>query len=619
MNVILIKFAFKLRKFSSQLIYLPKALKLVWTAAGYWTVIWAVLLILLGVFPAVQVYLFKTAIDSFVGVLGVGTHSTNLWASLRLIALLVSLLLLISVLSNLNNWVRTIQAELTEDYISSLIHEKAISLDLAFFESTDYYDLLHRAHLEARNRPIALLENLGEFIKSILTLLSMGIVLFSFGIWLPLGLLLSTLPPFYLVIKFNQIENQWRLQNTSAQRCADYYNTLLTSRDAAAELRLFELGIHFKSSYQAIRKRLHQERMQLMRQRTFAQLIASFLSLFMVGIALSWMVWQMAQGKLSLGDLALLFQALWISQGMLQTLLTNINKSYQNLLFIKDLFEFLSLQPQVSNPSIPITPISFLQKGITFEEVTFRYPDSQQLALDKFTLFIPAGQMVAIVGENGAGKSTLVKLLCRFYDPKFGRITLDGVDLRDFSLAELHRLITVLFQFPVHYHDTAANNIALSALASRPTRTEIEAAAQSAGADISIQRLPESYDTLLGKWFGGAELSGGEWQRVALARAFLRQAPIIILDEPTSAMDSWAEADWLARFRNLAQGRTAIIITHRFTTAMQADIIHVVANGQVVESGTHTELLTQDSLYAQSWQAQMRLSRDSDTVGEFLK
>ncbi|MEH2424169.1 MAG: ABC transporter ATP-binding protein [Nostoc sp.] len=606
MNVLLIKFASKLRKLLPQLAYIPQTLKLVWTAAGYWTVTWTVLLILLGVLPVAQVYLFKTAIDSFVAVLGAGIHSTNLWASLTIIALLVALLLLMGILGNLNNWVRTIQAELIEDYISSLIHEKAISLDLAFFESSNYYDRLHRAHLEARNHPISLLENLGEFIRSLLTLLSMGIILFSFGIWLPLGLLLSTLPPFYLVVKFNKIENQWRLQNTSAQRYADYYSTLLTSRDSAAEIRLFELGMHFKTSYEAIRKRLRQERMQLMRQRTFAQLIASLISLFMVGIALSWIVWQMAQGKLTLGDLALLFQALWISQGLLQTLITNINNSYQNLLFIKDLFEFLSLQPQVTNPDVSITPPSVLQKGISFEQVTFRYPESQQLALDQFTLFIPAGQIVAIVGENGGGKSTLVKLLCRFYDPEFGRITLDGIDLRDFSLAELHRLITVLFQFPIHYHDTAANNIALSALAFQPTSIEIETAAQGAGADIPIQRLPFGYDTLLGKWFGGAELSGGEWQRVALARAFLRQAPIIILDEPTSAMDSWAEADWLARFRNLAEQRTAIIITHRFTTAMQADIIHVVTNGQVIESGTHAELLAQGSFYAQSWQAQMR-------------
>ena len=209
------------------------------------------------------------------------------------------------------------------------------------------------------------------------------------------------------------------------------------------------------------------------------------------------------------------------------------------------------------------------------------------------------------MGVNGAGKSTLTKLLCRFYDPESGHITLDAIDLRDFAQADLRRLITILLQQPVQYHTTAAENIALGDLSAQPTQSDIEWAAQAAGAEAPIKRLPQEYDTILGKWFGGAELSGGEWQRVALARAFLRQAPIIILDEPTSAMDSWAEADWLARFRTLTAGRTAIIITHRFITAMQADVIHVMDSGHIVESGTHQELVARGGRYAESWRAQM--------------
>lgn len=207
--------------------------------------------------------------------------------------------------------------------------------------------------------------------------------------------------------------------------------------------------------------------------------------------------------------LALLFQSLLFSQRLLYVLLSNASNIYKNILFLHDLFEFLVLKPQVINSPLPIPALTALQKEIDFEQVTFRYPGSQRLALDQFTLKIPAGQIVAIVGENGAGKSTLLKLLCRFYDPESGCITLDGIDLRDLRLEGLHRLITVLFQYPVHYHDTAANNIALSSLESAPTIAEVKAAAQSAGADIPIKRLPEGYDTLLGKWFGGAELSGG--------------------------------------------------------------------------------------------------------------
>jgi ATP-binding cassette subfamily B protein len=220
--------------------------------------------------------------------------------------------------------------------------------------------------------------------------------------------------------------------------------------------------------------------------------------------------------------------------------------------------------------------------------------------------------VVAIVGPNGAGKTTLTKLLCRFYDPDAGSVELDGVDLREFSLSELRNMITVLFQFPMPYQLSAAQNIALGDINREPTTAALEAAARSAGAHDRIARLPQGYTNQLGRWFSdGAELSGGEWQRIATARAFFRQAPIILLDEPTSAMDSWAEADWFERLRNLASGRTSLIITHRFTIAMRADVIHVMDQGRIVESGSHQELLALDGLYAQSWSNQIHASDTS--------
>jgi ATP-binding cassette, subfamily B, bacterial len=311
----------------------------------------------------------------------------------------------------------------------------------------------------------------------------------------------------------------------------------------------------------------------------------------------------------TLGDLALFYQAFYQGQSLMRTLLGNAGQIYANSLFLGNLFEFLGLEPHVVSPPYPIPAPSVIKEGIRFEQITFRYPGSERIALQDFNLTIPAGQVVAIVGANGAGKSTLVKLLCRFYDPEAGLITLDGIDLRAISLEELRRLITVLFQWPVPYHATASQNIAIGDVHAAPSAVEIEAAARGAGAHEVIARLPREYDTLLGRWFAdGTELSGGEWQRIALARAFLRQAQIIVLDEPTSFMDSWAEAEWLERFRALVHGRTALIITHRFTTAMRADVIHVMQNGQIVESGSHDELLARGGLYAQSWAAQMRLT-----------
>jgi ATP-binding cassette subfamily B protein len=248
-----------------------------------------------------------------------------------------------------------------------------------------------------------------------------------------------------------------------------------------------------------------------------------------------------------------------------------------------------------------------LKEGIRFEKVTFRYPDSEGTTLHNFDLTIPGGSIVAIVGANGAGKSTLIKLLCRFYDPDSGRILMDGINLRRFSLRALRRQITILFQEPVKYQGTFSENIALGDLAAANDPHQIELAARAAGADKVLDGLPHGYETFLGKWFkGGTDLSVGEWQRLALARAYWRQAPILILDEPTSAMDPWAEHDWLQRFRKLAAGQTTLIITHRFTTAMYADRIHVMEEGQIVESGSHAELLALGGRYAQSWQAQMQ-------------
>jgi len=244
---------------------------------------------------------------------------------------------------------------------------------------------------------------------------------------------------------------------------------------------------------------------------------------------------------------------------------------------------------------------------VKFEAVTFDYPGTTARALDGLDLELPAGKITAIVGANGAGKSTLVKLLCRFYDPQSGRVLLGGVDVREVSLESLRRRVTVLFQEPVRYQATVAENISPNTVFDSGVTDRERNAAKAAGADAFIDGLPQGMETQLGRWFAdGVELSGGQWQRVALARAFARDASVVVLDEPTSAMDSWAEADWLQRFRAVVMGRTALIITHRFTTAMQADIIHVMHKGSIVESGSHSQLLQRGGAYADSWNAQMR-------------
>lgn len=600
----------KLRIGFAQLPHLTRTLVLVWDAAHRWTLAWFVLLVIQGLLPVVTVYLTRALVDNLVAALRAEATWSAFRTVLPFVIVMAAVLLLVELLRYAATYVRTVQAELVRDHISKLIHSQSVAVDLAFYDMPDNYDRLYRAQYHAMDRPLTLLENLGGVFQNGLTLVAMVAVLIPYGIWLPIALLATSLPAFYIVLEHRLRFHHWRLNNTETERRAWYYSWLLTDREAAAELRIFDLGNHFQSLYQSLRRKLRNEYVQLSWEQGLAEVAAATIALLITGITLAWMLWKAVQGSLTLGDLALFYQAFQQGQRLMGTLLENLGEIYSNSLFLSDLFEFLALQPQVTDPVQPTSIPTIIKEGICFEQVTFHYPGSQRVALRNFDLTIPAGSVIALVGANGAGKSTLVKLLCRFYDPDDGRILLDGVDLRQFNLRELRRQVTILFQEPVHYQNTVSENIVLGDLSVAGDLSQVELAANAAGADKPIKGLPWGYDTLLGKWFkGGTELSVGEWQRLGLARAYWRQAPILVLDEPTSAMDPWAEHDWLQRFRKLAAGRTTLIITHRFTTAMCADIIHVMNDGSVVESGSHAELLALGGLYAQSWQDQMQTAQ----------
>lgn len=597
----------KARKVLAQLPYLPRALGLVWGVARRWTIAWVILLIVQGLLPAALVYLTKLVVDGVVATLKNNSDWPSVRGVLITVALLGGVMISMEVARVAISWIRTVQSELLQDHINDLIHTKSVAVDLAFYEFPDYYDHLHRARGEATYRPLALLENLGSLFQNGITLVAMGAILIPLGPWLSVALVISTLPAFFVVVHYSLVQYQWHLRTTPEERRTRYYDWLLTSSEAAAELRLFGLGRKFQSAYKSLRRKLRGERLSLARKQSLAELGASIAALLFSGAALAWMVWKALHGLITLGDLALIYAAFNQGQRLIRTLLESVGQLYANSLFLGNLFEFLALQPLVVDPPLNESKsVETLRREITFQDVTFSYPDSGLRALDGFNLSIRAGHIVAIVGPNGAGKSTLLKLLCRFYDPTRGAIRLDGVELKEIRTEELRRLITVLFQQPMHYNTTVNDNVAYGAAGESPSSAEIEAAVKAAGAEEIIARLPEGYNSILGKWFvGGTELSIGEWQRVALARAFLRQSPIIILDEPTSALDPWAEADWLMRFRQLATGRTAIVITHRFTTAMHADVIHVMEQGSIIESGSHYELLDRDGRYAESWKRQM--------------
>ena len=594
--------------------HLPRAIGLVWAATRIWTTAWALLLLIQGLVPAATVYLTKPLVDSLVSAVNTGKTEYSIY-SLRPVlwwgGLMAALILIGEILHEITGWIRRNQSELLQDHISELIYKQSVVADYAFYDLPEYYDQLHRARTDAAYRPEMLFESLGGLAQNLVTLVAIGAVIVSFGWELPIAMLISAGPALLVVLYWTLRQYDWKKRVTEDERRIWYYDSLLTSCDTAAEIRLFELGGYFQSAWRRLRTRLRNEKLVLDRNRSLAELGAATLSLFVTIGILAWMGWQAIHGVITLGVLALFYQALNQGQQLIRSLFDQAGQLYSNSLFLGNLFEFLSLRPAVTDPPDPAPAVTQISEGIKFDRIAFSYPGKcskdDRFVLRDFSLEIPAGQIVAIVGLNGAGKSTLFKLLCRLYDVDSGSVTVDGVDLRKMKLRDLRRMISVLFQSPMQYSQSVSENIAFGDLAQEPRADQIEFAAAAAGADEIIAKLPNGYQHRLGKWFAsGTDLSAGEWQRIALARAFLRQAPIILLDEPTSAMDSWAEAEWMRRFRRLAEGRTAIIITHRFTTARQADIIHVMVDGQIVESGSHSQLAACDGYYAQSWNAQMK-------------
>ena len=588
----------------AQLPYVPRALRLVWSAAPSWSFAWAILLLIEGVLPAGLVYLTRILVDQMAALAGTGTSWQGLRGVMTPAILMAVLLLATEVLRAGRRLVRTAQADLVRDHVSRLIHDRAVSVDLAHFESPAYHDRLYRARIDAHERPVALVQNLGTLIQNTITLAAMAVVLIPFGWWVPLALAISTIPALAVVARYAIRHHRWTVGVTPDSRRGWYYDWLLCTRETAPEIRLFDLGPYFTNAFQRIRRRLRSERLALSKSEGLAETAAACFALVITGALVVWMVMQMVAGTTTLGGLAMFIQAFVQGQKLMRSLLETVGQIWANSLFLENLFGFLSVEPEIVDPIQPHPTPSDLPPSLCLRGVHFAFPGAAIPVFDGLDIEFQAGTSTALLGVNGAGKSTLFKLLCRFYDPQRAAVEIGGIDLRDLPVNEVRRMITVLFQEPVHYSETVSTNITLGREGAEDNAA-IGRAVAAAGADEIISQLSGGLQTALGTWFeGGAELSVGEWQRIALARSLYRESPVLLLDEPTAAMDSWAEAEWVKNLKELASSRTVVVITHRLTTAMHADRIHIMDRGRILESGTHDELLTAGGPYQKAWDGQ---------------
>ncbi|MBM3166612.1 MAG: ABC transporter ATP-binding protein [Chloroflexi bacterium] len=589
---------------------LKRAVRLVWRSGPGWTMASLALLVVQGVLPLLSLYLMKLVVDAVT----TGLATPDKGVAFRQVALLIGLMGAVTLVGalcrSLAGLVSEAQAQVVTDYISDILHAKSIEVDLEYYESSQYYDTLHRAQQEAPYRPTRIVNGLAQVGQSGISLLAMAALLFSFH-WGVAAILFAAVVPGVLVrLRYAGKMYRWQRQRTPAERRAWYFHWLLTGDVQAKEVRLFDLGSLFMRRFRDLRQQLRRERLEITTRRSVAELVTQASATLAVFGSYAFIAYRAVQGTITLGDLVMYYQAFQRGQGFLQEMLGGLAGLYEDNLFLSNLYEFLDLKPKVVEPHHPRPVPQPLQTGIVFDHVSFQYPTGTREVLEDITLTIRPGEHIALVGENGAGKTTLIKLLCRLYDPTEGIITLDGLDLRQFATAALRREISVIFQDYARYHLTARENIWFGDVDLPPDDERIIAAARDSGADGVITGLPQGYETTLGKWFeDGEELSIGEWQKVALARAFLRAAQIIVLDEPTSALDAQAEYEVFKKFRQLAEGRTAILISHRFSTVRLADYIYVLEDGRISESGTHDELVRCGGMYAHLFETQAQYYR----------
>lgn len=605
---------FQLSKVFQAFTELPRIVRLVWSTSWLLTITMAGISLINGFLPALSVWITGALVDSVVQATFSPTHN------LTLVWFFVGAQLVVGVVQSLLSTLSNISQQLLQERVSNrvqlMILQRANTLDLAFFEDPEFYDKLRDASDSSGYKPMQMISQLFTFGRTLVTLFSMLYLLIHLAWWLALIALVLPIPSFISSSRYGWRSYQKMRHESPERRRLAYLNRLMTIDTYNKEIKLFHLGPFFIKQYDELSEEFYQANKKIVVGRYLVGFSWSSLSTIANSAIYIYVAYQAITRAISIGDLTRYTQAVMQVGQSFQGALDGLSGIYENNLYMRTLYEFLEYRPRILSPekAQPLQrPAEQAGLDIEFRDVSFTYPGKDpetEAALKHVSFSIKAGEAVALVGRNGAGKTTIVKLLTRLYDPNEGQILVGGRDIREYEIEDLRSVVGVIFQDYVAYYMSARENIGVGKIDEIENIDMVEQAADKSGASSVITKLPSGYATMLGRWFkDGIQLSGGEWQKVALARAFMRNAPILILDEPTSSLDAQAEYDIFTKFRLLTEGKTAIFISHRFSTVRLADRILVIEQGTLKENGSHSELIELNGRYAELFNLQAEAYR----------
>jgi len=580
----------------------PPVLRIVWQSGPLVVSLGLVFRLISSLIPLAALWITKLIIDGIV--YAVSSHQAVKPLLWWLVAAEFAIAIFGSILGRTIDYLDALLADKYTRHISIQVMKHAAELDLMAYEDPVFYDRLERARVQATDR-LGMIQSIGRLVQQVITAASLSVSILLFSPWLLLLLIAGILPAFLGESHFAFLGYAKNFRQTPVRRELDYLRVLGGSREAAKELKLFGLKDFLIGRFTRLSDRIYRENVDLARRRLLAGSFLSVIGTAGYYSAYVYVIWRTVTGSLTIGTLTFLTGAIVQASGNIQQIFSSLSSIADQALFLTDLLAFFEMQPTIRSKPHALPPPRPIVRGFEFRNVSFRYPGTSRLVLNSLDFHLRAGERVALIGKNGEGKTTLVKLMTRLYDPAEGQVLLDGVDLREYNLEDLYREIGVIFQDFMRYEMTARENIAVGRIDEINNLPLLKTAADKSMADEVIERLPRDYEQMLGRRFeSGVDLSGGEWQKIALARAYLRDAQVLILDEPTAALDARSEFEVFQRFAELTAGKSALFISHRFSTVRMADRIVVLENGRIAEDGNHEKLLNLGGRYAEMFEMQ---------------